>query len=182
MHEEKERNKDIWNKDQPPDPTRALTTCLMPGGPQQNSHLTHRQVEGTCLCTHCRHAQMESTCPEPSLRAGTDERPCAASPRVEDAACLAGCWTPHAPCVQHTHPAQHPAFCPGSCRTGPAAEGKHISAQEKCKRTNCNLVHMKRRKREAQRDGLQQKQWEFLGIGYLLRHTCADHVSPTAVG
>lgn len=28
---------------------------------------------------------------------------------------------------------------------------------------------MKRRKREVQRDGLQQKQQEFLGMGYLLR-------------
>lgn len=76
---------------------------------------------------------------------------------------------PCRPCVFNTLTLQGPAFCPGSCRMGPAAEGKHISAQEKGKRTNFNLAHMKRRKREAQRDGLQQKQWEFLGIGYLLR-------------
>lgn len=77
-----------------------------------NSHFSHRQVEGTCLCTRCRQAQMESVCPEPLHGAGTDERPCAASPHVEGVVCLAGCWPPHAPCVQHTQPHTEPCLLP----------------------------------------------------------------------
>lgn len=133
-----------------------------------NSHSPPRQVEGTCLCTDCRHAQMESPCPEPWLHAGTDERPRAASPGGGDVPCLLGCWPPHALCAQHTHPART-CLLPWQLQNRTCTEGKHISAQEKCKRTNFNLAHMKRRKREAQRDGLQRKQREFLGMGYLLR-------------
>lgn len=175
------RNKNIWNKDQPPDPTSALTTCLMPGSPQQTATSpTGRWKVCVCALTAGMHRWSIRVLSHRSMQ--SQMRGPVQPLQVWKMCCA---WLGAGPCMPHvlnTLTPHGPAFCPGSCRTGPAAEGKHISAPEKCKRAHFNVVHEEEEKGSVE-GGAAAEAARIPGNGVFVEAaTCADHVSPTAVG